>query len=130
MPTIFVKFVFSTKDFAVMDHEQAKIRAEELRKILWENSRRYYVDNAPTMSDFEYDHLMRELEDLEKEYPDLLTPDSPTQRVGSDLEKESSGANAEPEIRKEFAQYPHKYPMLSLGNTRSEERRVGKECRL
>ena len=54
-----------------MDQEQAKIRVEELRNILRENSRRYYVDNAPTMSDFEYDHLMRELEDLEKEYPDL-----------------------------------------------------------
>ena len=100
-----------------MDHEQARIRVEELKKTLWENSRRYYVDNAPTMSDFEYDHLMRKLEDLEKEYPDLLAPDSPTQRVGSDLEKEGAGANAEPEIRKEFAQYPHKYPMLSLGNT-------------
>lgn len=116
MPTIFIKFVFFTKNFAVMDHEQAKIRVEELRKTLWENSRRYYVDNAPTMSDFEYDHLMRELEDLEKEYPDLLTPDSPTQRVGSDLDQ-SVGANAEPATRKEFAQFPHKYPMLSLGNT-------------
>ena len=86
-PTIFVKFVFFTKNFADMDHEQAKIRVEELRNILRENSRRYYVDNAPTMSDFEYDHLMRELEDLEKEYPDLLTPDSPTQKVGSDLDQ-------------------------------------------
>ena len=99
-----------------MDHGQAKIRIEELRKTLWENSRRYYVDNAPTMSDFEYDHLMRELEDLEKEYPDLLTPDSPTQKVGSDLDQ-SMGTNAEPAVRKEFAQYTHKYPMLSLGNT-------------
>ena len=99
-----------------MDHEQAKIRVEELRKTLRENSRRYYVDNAPTMSDFEYDHLMRELEDLEKEYPDLLTQDSPTQKVGSDLDQ-SMGANAEPAVRKEFAQYPHKYPMLSLSNT-------------
>ena len=57
-----------------MDHGQAKIRIEELRKTLWENSRRYYVDNAPTMSDFEYDHLMRELEDLERLYPDLQSP--------------------------------------------------------
>ena len=99
-----------------MDHGQAKIRIEELRKTLWENSRRYYVDNAPTMSDFEYDHLMRELEDLERQYPDLQSPDSPTQRVGSDLDQ-GVGANAEPAVRKEFAQYPHKYPMLSLGNT-------------
>lgn len=100
-----------------MDHELAKIRAEELRKTLWENSRRYYVDNAPTMSDFDYDRLMRELEDLEKEYPDLQTPDSPTQKVGSDLEKDGAGLNAESGIRREFAQYPHRYPMLSLGNT-------------
>lgn len=99
-----------------MDYGQAKIRIEELRKTLWENSRRYYVDNAPTMSDFEYDHLMRELEDLERLYPDLQSPDSPTQRVGSDLDQ-GVGANAEPAVRKEFAQYPHKYPMLSLGNT-------------
>ena len=87
-----------------MDRNQAEKRIHELRDTLWENSRRYYVDNAPTMSDFEYDRLMRELEDLERSFPDLVTPDSPTQKVGSDLDKG-------------FAQYPHKYPMLSLGNT-------------
>ena len=103
-----------------MDRDQAGKRILELRDILWTNSRRYYVDNAPTMSDFEYDHLMRELEDLEAAYPDLKTPDSPTQKVGSDLDKG-------------FAQYPHKYPMLSLGNTYNigeiEDfvRRAGKE---
>jgi len=102
-----------------MDFKQAKARVEELKKTLWENSRRYYVDNAPTMSDFDYDHLMRELEDLEREYPSLLTPDSPTQKVGSDLENDMVSANAEPQIRKEFAQHAHKYPMLSLGNTYS-----------
>lgn len=102
-----------------MNHDEAKKRIEELRKTLWENSRRYYVDNAPTMSDFEYDQLMHELEDLEKQFPDLLTPDSPTQKVGSDLESSKAGDNAEPEIRKEFAQYPHRYPMLSLANTYS-----------
>jgi DNA ligase (NAD+) len=62
---------------------------------------------------------MHELEDLEKQFPDLLTPDSPTQKVGSDLETQKAGDNAEPEIRKEFAQYPHRYPMLSLANTYS-----------
>lgn len=87
-----------------MDRGQAVKRVLELREILWVNSRRYYVENAPTMSDFDYDHLMRELEDLENEFPDLRTPDSPTQRVGSDLDKG-------------FTQYPHLYPMLSLGNT-------------
>lgn len=99
-----------------MDFEQAEKRVSELKEILWENSRRYYVENAPTMSDFEYDTLMRELEDLERLYPQLLTPDSPTQRVGSDLEAAMPGS---PRAGKEFAQYPHRYPMLSLGNTYS-----------
>ena len=100
-----------------MDHEQARLRAEELRTTLWENSRKYYVENAPTMSDFDYDRLMRELEDLEKEFPDLVTPDSPTRKVGSDLETSAAGFSAEPAARKEFVRHPHKYPMLSLGNT-------------
>ena len=79
-------------------------RINELRQILTESNRRYYVDNAPTLSDFEYDNLMYELIELEKRYPELVTPDSPTQHVGSDRTKE-------------FAQYRHRYPMLSLGNT-------------
>ncbi len=95
-----------------MDKSQAKARIEELRGILWENSRRYYVDNAPTMSDFEYDRLMRELEDLEKAWPEFYSPDSPTQKVGSDLE-ETQG------VSKGFIQRPHRYPMLSLSNTYS-----------
>ena len=96
-----------------MDYSQVKQRIEQLKVILWENSRKYYVENAPTMSDFEFDQLMHELEDLERQYPELATPDSPTRRVGSDLEEkaESSG----------FAKYPHKYPMLSLANTYSIE---------
>ena len=69
-----------------MDKSAAKQRIEELRALLWENSRRYYVDNAPTMSDFDFDRLMRELEDLEKAWPEFQSPDSPTQKVGSDLE--------------------------------------------
>ena len=85
-----------------MDFTQAKQRIEQLKAILWENSRKYYVENAPTMSDYEYDQLMHELEDLEREYPEYATADSPTRRVGSDLE---TG----------FAKYPHQYPMLSLG---------------
>lgn len=103
-----------------MDHEQARARIEELRTLLWENSRRYYVENAPTMSDFDYDHLMHELESLEDAFPDLRSPDSPTQKVGSDLDRG-------------FAQYPHRYPMLSLGNTyniteiEDFARRAGKE---
>jgi DNA ligase (NAD+) len=97
-----------------MDYDQAKIRIAELRELLRENSRRYYVENAPTMSDFEFDALMRELESLEKAHPDLVTPDSPTQQIGSDLLTSETGDMS---VRKEFLQYPHRYPMLSLGNT-------------
>ena len=89
-----------------MDYSEAKHRIEELKAVLLENSRRYYVENAPTMSDYEYDSLMHELEALEAQFPELSTEDSPARRVGSDLE---SG----------FRKYPHKYPMLSLGNTYS-----------
>lgn len=92
-----------------MDYTKAKQRIEQLKAILWENSRKYYVDNAPTMSDYEYDQLMHELEALEADFPEYATPDSPTRRVGSDLEERESG----------FAKYPHKYPMLSLSNTYS-----------
>lgn len=87
-----------------MDKKQANIRINELRDVIDEANRRYYVDNAPTLSDYEFDMLLKELESLEREYPEFVTPDSPTQRVGSDL-------------KKEFDQYPHRYPMLSLGNT-------------
>ncbi len=104
-----------------MDREEAKIRIEELREAIRDNSRRYYVDNAPVISDYDFDHLMYELEDLEKAFPDLVTPDSPTQRVGSDLETQGAGVNAETGVRREFAHYPHRFPMLSLGNTYSIE---------
>lgn len=100
-----------------MDRQQAENRIRELRKILWENSRKYYVDNAPAISDYEYDHLMYELADLEKEYPDLVTQDSPTRKVGSDLENSDENGRTLVTARKEFAQYEHKYPMLSLANT-------------
>ena len=93
-----------------MDYTEAKHRIEQLKAILWENSRKYYVENAPTMSDYEYDQLMHELEDWERRYPQYATPDSPTRRVGSDLEEKSEAG---------FAKFPHKYPMLSLANTYS-----------
>lgn len=64
------------------DFEQKKIRAEELRKELNYHIYRYYVENENDISDYEYDMLMRELDSIEKEYPELLTPDSPTHRVG------------------------------------------------
>ena len=94
-----------------MDALQASKRIEQLKAILWENSRKYYVENEPTMSDYQYDQLMHELEALEADFPQFATPDSPTRRVGSDLEDNSPESG--------FAKYPHKYPMLSLGNTYS-----------
>lgn len=95
-----------------MEKAKAYIRIQELKEILNEANRKYYVENSPILSDFEFDMLLKELETLEKEYPDLRTPDSPTQKVGSDL---STGKVKV--VGKEFEQYPHKYPMLSLGNT-------------
>lgn len=85
-----------------------KERILELRKELHEHNHRYYVQNMPVISDFEFDALLRELQDLEAANPDMFDPSSPTMRVGSD-------------ITKEFKQVAHKYPMLSLGNTYSKE---------
>lgn len=90
-----------------MEKAQAKIRIQELAEQLTEANRRYYVENAPSISDYDFDMLLKELEALEREYPDLRLKDSPTQKVGSDLDAK----------KKEFEQYPHRYPMLSLGNT-------------
>ncbi|MDR3189048.1 MAG: NAD-dependent DNA ligase LigA [Prevotellaceae bacterium] len=90
-----------------MTIKEAKIRVDALRKVIEEHNRRYYVESAPVISDFEFDLLMQELQGLERKYPELVDPVSPTQRVGSDL---SEG----------FAQVAHRYPMLSLGNTYSE----------
>ena len=94
-----------------MEKAQAYIRIQELKAIINEANRKYYVDNSPVLSDFEFDMLLKELESLENQHPELRTDDSPTQRVGSDLRNAASKAN------KEFEQYPHRYPMLSLGNT-------------
>ena len=93
-----------------MNFTEAKHRIEQLKAILLENSRLYYVENAPVMSDYEYDQLMHELETLEQQFPEYATADSPTRHVGSDLEEERQGG---------FAKVPHKYPMLSLSNTYS-----------
>ena len=85
-----------------------KQRIEQLRRELHEHNYRYYVENQPTISDQEFDFLMHELQDLEARHPELADPNSPTQRVGSDLQEE-------------FRQVAHKYPMLSLANTYSEQ---------
>lgn len=94
-----------------MEKTQANIRINELRGIIDDANRKYYVENSPTLSDYEFDMLLKELEALEKVHPELVTPDSPTQRVGSDLKTSAAKEG------KEFEQFPHKYPMLSLGNT-------------
>lgn len=89
-----------------MNEIEEKIVA--LRRELEQHNYNYYVLSAPTISDREFDEKMKELEQLEAEYPEYYDADSPTQRVGSDLTKE-------------FRQVEHRYPMLSLGNTYSEE---------
>ncbi len=101
-----------------MGNTEVKNRIEELRAVLQENSRKYYVDNAPTMSDQEYDFLMHELEALEAEHPEFYSPDSPTQHVGSDIDA-PFGENAEAQTGSDFVKRAHRYPMLSLGNTYS-----------
>ena len=85
-------------------------RILELRRTLEEHNRRYYVENAPSISDYEYDMLMNELISLEKSHPELITPDSPSRKVGSDIAPDDAPV-------KDFARLPHRYPMLSLGNT-------------
>ncbi len=101
-----------------MEKSAAKQRIDFLRETLKENNRRYYVDNAPVISDFEFDTLMHELEALEAEWPEFRTEDSPTVRVGSDIDT-PAGRNAEALTGKGFVQRAHRYPMLSLGNTYS-----------
>ena len=88
-----------------MDERQ---RIIQLRKELHEHNYKYYVLNSPDISDFEFDTLMHELQDLEARHPDMADPNSPSQRVGSDLNQE-------------FTQVEHKYPMLSLANTYSHQ---------
>ena len=88
-----------------MDEKQ---RIEQLRQELHEHNYRYYVLNQPTIGDQEFDFMMHELQDLEARHPELYDANSPTQRVGSD-------------IQSEFRQVAHRYPMLSLANTYSEQ---------
>jgi DNA ligase (NAD+) len=91
-----------------MDRTAAENKIAQLREEIRKHDRLYYQDAAPVISDREYDRLYRELVDLETEFPDLLTPDSPTQHVGG-------------KPLEAFAQIQHRAPMLSLDNTYSEE---------
>jgi DNA ligase (NAD+) len=101
-----------------MDHESAARRAEELRAAILYHNRRYYQLDAPEITDTQYDALMRELQTLEMQYPDLAVPDSPTRRVGA------------PPLEK-FATVAHLTPMLSLANAFSAEeiREFDRRCR-
>jgi DNA ligase (NAD+) len=91
-----------------MSEKQPKARAEELRALVDEANYHYYVLDDPQITDAEYDELLRELIDVEERYPELRTPDSPTQRVGA--------APSE-----KFAPYEHHSPMLSLANAFNED---------
>lgn len=90
-----------------------------LRRELTEANYKYYVENAPQMSDYEFDQKLKRLEQLEKIYPDMYDANSPTQRVGSDL-TEVKGERLKVK-GKGFEQVAHKYPMLSLSNSYSRE---------
>ena len=92
-----------------------------LRKELEEANHQYYVLNMPTMSDYDFDQKLRRLQDLEALYPDMFDPKSPTQHVGSDLREARGERREEKGKGKGFAQVVHKYPMLSLSNTYSQE---------
>ena len=92
----------------MMNRDTAKIRIDALRKELEEYSYQYYVLDNSTISDYEFDQKLKELENLEQEFPEFKDENSPTQRVGSDLNQE-------------FRQVAHRYPMLSLANSYSEQ---------
>src|ERR1051326_6097381 len=97
-----IRGLFSTMNKSITMH------IEDLRQQIREHEHRYYVLDQPVISDFDFDQLMRELKQLEHEHPELITPDSPTQRVGG-----------EPAM--EFPTYTFSRPMLSLENAYSEE---------
>lgn len=91
-----------------MKREEAEKRIKELREEIRYHERKYYVENSPVISDYQFDLLLKELEELENLFPDLITPDSPTQRVGG-------------EPAEGFPTVFHEKPMLSLDNTYSYE---------
>ena len=92
-----------------MDKREAEKEIKRLSELIEEHNYNYYALSRPTISDFEFDKLLEQLIKLEKEFPELVKSDSPSQRVGG-------------YVTKEFKQVKHKYPMLSLSNTYSEER--------
>ncbi len=91
-----------------MDKTQAEARIRDLGKELNQHNYNYYVLDTPLISDFEFDKLLEELIQLERDFPELLSPESPSQRVGG-------------QVTKEFSSVKHRYPMLSLSNSYNEE---------
>ena len=91
-----------------MNFEEAKIRIAALSTALHNHNYAYYTLSNPVISDFEFDQLLNELLALEKQYPALITDNSPSQRVGGS-------------ITKNFQTVTHRYPMMSLGNTYNEQ---------
>ncbi len=94
--------------FSSIDLEPARQRIDELTQLIDHYNYEYYMNDTSLVSDFEFDALLRELVDLERQYPELAHPNSPTKRVGG-------------EVNKTFRQVTHRFPMLSLGNTYSIE---------
>lgn len=91
-----------------MNNQDIKKEIDQLRQKLNDHNHRYYHLNQPIISDFDFDQMLNKLISLENQFPQFMDPNSPSQRVGSD-------------INKEFQQVTHRYPMLSLGNTYSEQ---------
>lgn len=100
-----------------MNAQEAQQRIDQLTTELNHHNHLYYVESNPVISDYEFDQLLRELQDLEAQFPDLVSPLSPTKRVGGD-------------ITKKFETVVHRFPMLSLSNTYSEEEIIDWEQRL
>lgn len=100
-----------------MDKLRAKTEIDRLVNELNHHNQLYYIQNSPSISDFEFDQLLKQLEQLEKEFPEYASENSPTKRVGGDLTKK-------------FQSVAHRYPMLSLSNTYSEEEIVDWENRI
>ncbi|MCK5692347.1 MAG: NAD-dependent DNA ligase LigA, partial [Bacteroidales bacterium] len=91
-----------------MTPEKAQLRINELRSLLQQHNYLYYVESKPSISDFEYDLLINELQTLESTFSQFDDINSPSRRVGSDLNRE-------------FESFSHRYPMLSLGNSYNRE---------
>lgn len=102
--------------FSNIDIEPARQRIAQLTTLIDKYNYEYYMNDQSLVSDFEFDKLLRELQELEQQYPQLALPNSPTKRVGG-------------EINKSFRQVTHRFPMLSLGNTYSIEEIVDFEAR-